>query len=123
MQGAVRNAVRRRGLLLEALAGSRAVTRPLDFVRDRQRAVDELSDRLRRAIRQQVERARRRIEGIGGTMDALSPLKVLSRGYSLTRREASGEMLRRAGDVAVGERIETRLGSGRLTSLVEATED
>ncbi len=60
--------------------------------------IDELSDRLRRAIRRQVERARHRLEAIGGTIDALSPLKVFSRGYSLSRHEGD------RGDRAAGER-------------------
>ncbi len=50
---------------------------------------------------------------------ALSPLKVLGRGYSLTRRESNGEIVRKADDLRVGERIETLLMEGRLGSLVE----
>jgi exodeoxyribonuclease VII large subunit len=115
--------LRRRGLLVDALAGSRALARPLELVHDRERTLDELSDRLRRAIQRQVERARHRVEAIGGTIDALSPLKVLSRGYSLTRCEATGEITRRASDVRIGERIETRLARGRLTSVVDSVEN
>jgi len=123
MKSAMQNGLRRRGLLVDALAGARALARPLEVVHDRERKIDELSDRLRRGIRQQVERARRRLEAIGGTIDALSPLKVLGRGYSLTRREATGEILRQASDVRIGERIETRLARGRLTSVVDGVED
>ena len=123
MRTAMQNCLRRWGLLIEALAGSRALARPLELVHDRERSVDELSDRLRRAICRQVERARHRLESIGGTIDALSPLKVLSRGYSLSRHVESGKILRRAADVAVGERIETKLARGRLTSIVEGVED
>ncbi|HUE17506.1 MAG TPA: exodeoxyribonuclease VII large subunit [Planctomycetaceae bacterium] len=120
---AMQNSLRRRGLLVDALAGSRALARPLELVHDRERTLDELSDRLRRAIQRQVERARHRVEAIGGTIDALSPLKVLSRGYSLTRCEATGEITRRASDVRIGERIETRLARGRLTSVVDSVEN
>jgi len=120
---AMQNDLRRRGLLVDALAGSRALARPLELVHDRERTIDELADRLRRAIRRQVERARHRVEAIGGTIDALSPLKVLSRGYSLTRCEATGEIPRRASDVRIGERIETRLARGRLTSVVDGVEN
>ena len=118
----MQNSLRRRGLLVDGLAGSRALARPLELVHDRERRIDELSDRLRRAIRRQVERARHRLEAIGGTIDALSPLKVLSRGYSLSRHEGTGEILRRSSDVRIGERIETRLARGRLTSVVDGVE-
>jgi exodeoxyribonuclease VII large subunit len=120
---AMQNSLRRRGLLVDALAGSRALARPLELVHDRERTIDELSDRLRRAVRRQVERARHRLEAIGGTIDALSPLKVLSRGYSLSRNEATGTILRQARDVRIGERLETRLARGRLTSVVDGVED
>lgn len=120
---AMQNSLRRRGLLVDAFAGSRALARPLELVHDRERTIDELSDRLRRAIRRQVERARHRLEAIGGTIDALSPLKVLSRGYSLSRNEATGKIVRQASDVRIGERLETRLARGRLTSVVDGVED
>jgi exodeoxyribonuclease VII large subunit len=120
---AIRNGLRRRGMLLDAMAGARALARPLEVIRDRERTIDELSDRLRRSIRQQVELARRRIEAIGGTIDALSPLKVLSRGYSLSRRQGTGEIVRQASDVHIGDRIETRLARGRLTSVVDGVEN
>jgi exodeoxyribonuclease VII large subunit len=123
MQAAMRNALHRRGLLIDAIAGSRALARPLELVHDRERMIDELSDRLRRAVRRQVERARHRVEAVGGTIDALSPLKTLSRGYSLTRNPATGTILRQASGVRVGDRIETRLAQGRLTSVVDLVEE
>ena len=123
MRAALENGLHRRGLLVGTLAASRALARPLELVHDRERTVDELSDRLRRAVQRQTERARHRLEALGGTIDALSPLKVLSRGYSLSYRAATGEIVRRASDVHVGERIETRLAQGRLTSIVDGVED
>jgi exodeoxyribonuclease VII large subunit len=108
--------------LLEGVARSRALARPLELVHDRERVVDELSDRLRRAIGRQTERARHRLEAAGCTIDALSPLKVLNRGYSLTRNAATGKILRSATEVSAGDRIETFLAQGRLTSTVDTVE-
>ena len=50
---------------------------------------------------------------------SLSPLAVLGRGYSLTRRLDDDRVVRRASQVAVGERLRTRLAEGELTSRVE----
>ena len=122
MRSALKESLRRRGLLIDGLAGSRALARPLEVVHDRERKIDELADRLRRATCRQVERARHQLEAAGCTLDALSPLKVLYRGYSLSRNAATGELLRRASDVRVGDRIETRLAQGRLTSIVESAD-
>jgi exodeoxyribonuclease VII large subunit len=123
LESALRNQLHRRNLQLEGVARSRALARPLELVHDRERMVDELSERLRRAIGRQVERARHRLEAAGCTIDALSPLKVLNRGYSLTRIASTGKILRTAPQVSAGERIETRLAQGRVTSIVDAVEN
>jgi exodeoxyribonuclease VII large subunit len=122
MQSAVAEVVRRRRQALDAMAGRRALNRPFDLVRDRQQRLDELSQRLDRGIRRRFERAGHELRALSAHLDALSPLKVLGRGYSLTRHEATGDLIRRAGDVQVGERIGTVLGEGRLTSVVERVE-
>jgi exodeoxyribonuclease VII large subunit len=105
--------------MLEALGASRGLARPFDIVRDRQRQLDELSQRIGGGVRRRIERASHELRALSAHLDALSPLKVLGRGYSLTRRESTGEIVRKADDVRVGERIETLLAEGRLGSLVE----
>lgn len=122
MRIAIRNSLHRRGVLVDGLAGSRALARPLELVHDRERKIDELSERLGRAIGRQIERARHGLESIGGTIDALSPLKVLSRGYSLSRHAATGKILRKASDIGIGERMETIFGEGRMTSVVDGVQ-
>jgi exodeoxyribonuclease VII large subunit len=122
METAVREALRRWRLLVDRLAGCRALTRPLETVRDRQQQLEELSQRLGRGVRRRIERASHELRSLSGHLDALSPLKVLGRGYSLTRRETTGEIIRRAEDVRVGERVRAILSEGQLTSVVEAVE-
>jgi exodeoxyribonuclease VII large subunit len=122
MESAARDVLRRRRVTLEALAGCRALSRPFDLVRDRQRQLDEFSQRMGGGMRRRIERASRELQALSAHLDALSPLKVLGRGYSLTRRESTGEIIRKADDVGLGERIETLLAQGRLTSLVERVE-
>ncbi len=51
-------------------------------------------------------------------LSALSPRKVLDRGYSITTRAGDARALRDAADVNAGERLVTTLASGRLRSLV-----
>jgi exodeoxyribonuclease VII large subunit len=52
-------------------------------------------------------------------LDSLSPLAVLGRGYSITERIPSGELVRSSGQLASGDRIRTRLGEGSVVSRVE----
>lgn len=51
-------------------------------------------------------------------LQALSPLAVLRRGYSITTREGDQTPLRSASEVTVGERVVVRLAEGRLRTLV-----
>jgi exodeoxyribonuclease VII large subunit len=55
-------------------------------------------------------------------LDALSPLAVLGRGYALARRESDGRIVRAAGDVSLGDRLELRLASGQIGAEVTRVE-
>jgi exodeoxyribonuclease VII large subunit len=104
---------------LEQLAGRPCLRRPLDRVHDARRRLDEWGERLRRAVRQRFTQARQRLEAGAGRLEGLSPLKVLGRGYSLTRRESDAAVVRRADQVRPGERIVTLLEQGTVVSRVE----
>jgi exodeoxyribonuclease VII large subunit len=104
---------------LDQLAGRPCFRRPLDQVHDARRRLDEWGERLRRAVRQRWLDARKQVEAGAGRLESLSPLRVLGRGYSLTRREADGTVVRQADQVQTGERIVTLLEQGRLLSRVE----
>ena len=72
-------------------------------------------------MRQRQETAGRRLESLAAQLDNLSPLKVLSRGYSLTLREADQAVVRSTSQVRPGDRLVSRVGDGRIVSRVEAT--
>jgi exodeoxyribonuclease VII large subunit len=61
-------------------------------------------------VRQRLAVGRERLATLSGTMDALSPLKVLGRGYAIAQR-ADGVVVRRAADVTPGEALRLQLGS------------
>jgi exodeoxyribonuclease VII large subunit len=86
---------------------------------DARARVDRLSDRLHRAIRRDLDARRHRLARLAASLDALSPLAVLARGYSLTLTADGTRLLRSAADVQAGDLIQTRLASGRLISRVE----
>jgi exodeoxyribonuclease VII large subunit len=115
------NRASRARLQLEALASRRVFARPLQRVHDELTRLDELDARLLRAVRQRTIGVLRQLDVVAATLDALSPLKVLGRGYSITRRADSGELVTSADQLAIGERITTILTHGQLTSRVEAT--
>jgi exodeoxyribonuclease VII large subunit len=102
---------------LAGVADRRAFRNPLDRIRDRERRLDELDDRMSRAVRSGVGRARVGLAAVAGRLESLSPLNVLARGYSLTRT-LDGQVVREARSVEVGEELVTRLASGELVSSV-----
>jgi len=55
-------------------------------------------------------------------LEALSPLRVLARGYSLTYDRATGELVRDADAVPAGSRLRTRLRVGVVESTVTASQ-
>jgi len=61
-----------------------------------------------------------RVEQATARLHALSPLAVLSRGYALVYAQ-DGRLLRSASEVAAGEEIRARLGTGSLVATVRKT--
>jgi exodeoxyribonuclease VII large subunit len=104
---------------LDELASRRCFRLPLERVRETERRLDELDGRLRRAGRQPLERATRLLDAAAGRLEALSPLSVLGRGYSVTRREADSAIVFSPDQLSAGERLITLLRDGRVVSRVE----
>lgn len=122
MTGAVRSQTAWGRSRLENLARHRAFRSPLDRVRDLARRIDDLELRAGRAIRGQWRTAQRAVEGAAARLEALSPLAILARGYSLTHRAIDGHLIRDAAELAPGEELRTRLARGLVVSRVERIE-
>jgi len=101
---------------LDHLRSSRPFRRPLEFVRETERRLDERAERLPAALRAALRDRRRGLEALAGRLDALSPLKVLARGYSMTLKD--GRVLTRAADVQPGDSLRTVLAEGEVRSSV-----
>ncbi len=104
---------------LDDLASRRALRRPLDRVRQEEHRLDEWAERLQRAMRQRLTQSNAKLEAAAARLSSLSPLHVLGRGYSLTRRQGDGVVVRSTEDVRPGDTIVTLLASGELQSRVE----
>ena len=107
--------------LLERLDRSRAglergARRSLD--RERQR-LDRAHERLRRAPRLLVERGQAKLEQTAGRLRTLSPQATLERGYAIVR--AKDAIVRSAGGLETGERVEVELAEGGFGARVEET--
>ena len=105
---------------VDEIARSRAFARPTERVDAARERLDDRGQRLHRAIARGLDDAQSRLAAIAGQFEALSPLAVLARGYSLTSRD-DGSIVRAASDVLPGDEITTRLAEGTITSVVRGT--
>jgi exodeoxyribonuclease VII large subunit len=92
---------------------------PLERVRERERRLDDWGERLARAGRQRLATARERLGAHAARLETLSPLNVLGRGYSVSRREADLVVVRSPDQIKPGERLLTLVQHGRIFSRVE----
>jgi exodeoxyribonuclease VII large subunit len=114
-----RRLIERKRLKLKALAERPVLQRPQGrLLQDRQR-LDDLVRRLGFAGGRRMERSRQKLAGLAGRLDALSPLSVLSRGYSITRAE-NGTVIKDAAAVQVGDAVSIMLHKGQVQARVES---
>ena len=102
---------------LDHLSASRVLLSPGQYFADRRLALEHLTLRLTSAQRALIVSARGDLGRLASAMDAMSPLKVLSRGYSLTTT-ADGTTVRSVSQIKIGDSVEIRLPDGRLDAEI-----
>lgn len=100
---------------LEARLAAQHPGRLLALLRQR---LEALGERLPRAIQLQLRQQRQRLENLAQGLHLVSPLATLGRGYSILLDE-QGQAIRRASQTRPGQKLEARLGEGRLSLRVE----
>lgn len=102
---------------LQALSASPGLQSPMGYMQQRRKGLQMLSNQLYANQSHQISLKKQRFIGCTSKLDALSPLKVLTRGYAMTQRE-DGEVIRSIGQVNVHDRISVMLGDGSMTAEV-----
>jgi len=80
--------------------------------------LERSGDRLHAAVTNLLERRQRHVDRLGAQLDALSPLKVLERGFALPRAE-DGRILRRAAEFTPALSFQLRVIDGEVPARVE----
>lgn len=101
---------------LERCRSSRALTDPMAPVNDARLALDHSLHRLTAAAERQIHLRRSRFGALSAGLDAMSPLKVLARGYTVTERE--GEVLSSVKQIELLDRIQVRFRDGSVQCTV-----
>lgn len=106
---------------LETLAKKRVLQDPAALLSDKAMRLDYGQRRLAAAMQTVTDREKGRLAAAAASLDALSPLRVLGRGYALAQT-AKGDVLRSVSQVEAGEKVKLRLSEGRLTCVVTEKE-
>ena len=107
---------------LERLQGSWALTSPQRLLEGRMQRYDFVAAQLKQAFNTLLTHKQHRCGMLAAKLDALSPLTVLARGYTVTEN-AGGKIITSTGDVRWGDEIITQVGDGNIISVVQHTEE
>lgn len=102
---------------LETIADKRVMKDQLAYVQDRRMLLTHLHQRLGDLSSRSMGAKRQTYLALAASLDAMSPLKVLSRGYAVARND--GGIIKSYRDAPTGSRIEVALGEGTLDCTVE----
>ncbi|MEX2356535.1 MAG: exodeoxyribonuclease VII large subunit [Thermaerobacterales bacterium] len=101
----------------------RFINSPIDRIMQNRQQIDDLSRRGAATVERCLERRRGRLESGVGRLQALSPLAILARGYSVARLLPEGRAIDQAGDVSPGDNLELLVRRGRIHCVVERVHD
>ena len=120
---ALRLAIQRqiRGQRERLAAQARHLRHPREVLKALQQRLDELSERAVHAVTSRIRFAQQQLRGGAERLQALSPLAVLERGYSIARRVEDGRVIRDAADLKDGDHL--RLTFARGTAQVRVEDD
>ena len=107
---------------LKTLASRPVLKRPEELIEQRARLVDDWDQKLKRAMHDQIGRGQEKVALATAGLNALSPLGVLQRGYSITQ-DASGNVIQKVDDVHAGQEMVTRVMGGKIYSTVQSREE
>jgi exodeoxyribonuclease VII large subunit len=100
-------------------AFTHALKSPRDHLLEKQQQIDELFSGLNYNLRHVLELSGQRFSSLIQRLEALSPLAVLSRGYSLNLLLPQGVIVKDAAALKAGDRLKTVLHKGEFISLVQ----
>jgi len=97
--------------------------RPQEIIRMRSQMLDQLEDRAQRAMRHQMELLQAKLRQLTGELEALSPLSVLTRGYSIVQREDNKSLVTSMRQLKPNDLLAITLKEGQVTAKVEHIAD
>lgn len=118
---AMRKSITRLSTRLDDFKGRRVLRDPMAYVDTKRSELDHVQDRLVAAAEKLCSANRHKFVALASALDAMSPLKVLSRGYAIAS-DAEGKLVKSVGDVAGGDMLSLSVSDGTIKCTVEESE-
>jgi len=106
-------------MALDHLASSRAITAPERIFEERLQEMDEIYNRLTRALKSKMENTQKDSNLLFEKLNLLSPLNILSRGYSIAWKLPQKDVIKSSSQLQTGDSVEIRISDGRFNAKVE----
>ena len=110
LKSILENRLEQDAVRLSRLRASHYLAKPMQLVKEREMQVDRLAERFSRLCAARISSESDRLAFYTGKMDALSPLKVLSRGYAIAEME--GAIVKSAAELSCGDLLRLRFSDG-----------
>ena len=117
MVTSLRRQLRNAAQHLQVLSSSQVLRSPDSYLQQKKKDLNHLQSRLAAAQNQQLSRKRQAFVRFTAGLEAMSPLKVLSRGYAMTQT-ADGSLLRSVSQAGIGDAVSISLADGTLYASV-----
>ena len=115
---AIKNYIERRRQYVERLKASKLEKVPLEKINKYRMTIDSLMSKSESLLRYKIERYRTRCVKSITKIDTLSPLKTLTRGYSVTEN-VDGKVIKKVSDVNSNDEIKIILTDGKISAIVK----
>ena len=102
---------------LNVLSQSAALQSPMGYLEQRRKSLTLLQNRLVAAENQMISRNNQRFIALTAKLDAMSPLKVLTRGYAMAQKD-DGEVVRSVTQLNTGDSIHVAFSDGSISATV-----
>jgi len=103
--------------MLDTLTASRTLRDPNAITQEYRTQIDSMVQRFAAAEKNRISYEKEKLSAISGALDAMSPLKVLSRGYTIVSNQ-NGETVSSAHAVDPGEKVRVRFSDGSVNMSV-----
>jgi exodeoxyribonuclease VII large subunit len=119
MQQNIYNTIEYHRKRLESIEKNILFRKPTERINQYRQTVDEIKRAIFAASTHLLTLHRKSLQALTGKLDALSPLAILDRGYSICSRLPEGKIVRSVEDISVGDALKILFTDGEATSEVK----